>query len=57
VSTFDNLKTGCKPDAQRLLTTCQPIAQKICSAKIEFIESKYKDLSVYFHAIIFECMI
>ena len=29
VSTFDNLKTGCKPDKHWVLTTCQPFHKKI----------------------------
>ena len=29
VSTFDNLKTGCKPDKHWVLTTCQPFYEKI----------------------------
>ena len=29
VSTFVNLKTGCKPDKHWVLTTCQPIHKKI----------------------------
>jgi hypothetical protein len=33
VSTFDNLKTGCKPDKHWILTTCQPILQKNSSVK------------------------
>gem|GEM_PF-2877655 len=28
MSTFDNLKTGCKPDKHWGLTTCQPIFKK-----------------------------
>ncbi len=28
MSTFVNLKSGCKPDVQRVLTTCQPIYEK-----------------------------
>ena len=28
VSTFDNLKTGCKPDKHWVLTTCQPFHKK-----------------------------
>ena len=35
LSTFVNLKTGCKPDVQRVLTTCQPITQKNSSIKRE----------------------
>jgi hypothetical protein len=29
LSTFVNLKLGCKPDKQRVLTTCQPILEKL----------------------------
>jgi hypothetical protein len=29
MSTFVNLKTGCKPDKHWGLTTCQPIYEKI----------------------------
>ena len=29
VATFDNLKSGCKPDKRWDLTTCQPIYKKI----------------------------
>jgi len=39
VSTFDNLKTGCKPDKHWGLTTCQPFHKKI-AVKNKIVEEK-----------------
>ncbi len=57
LSTSVNLKTGCKPDVQRVLTTCQPITQKNSSIKRETQKSKSKDLGNYFYTILSVCFI
>ena len=40
LSTFDNLKTGCKPDKHWVLTTCQPICKKSFSMKYKIVIKK-----------------
>ncbi len=40
MSTFVNLKIGCKPDKHWVLTTCQPICKKSFSMKYKIVIKK-----------------
>jgi hypothetical protein len=46
LSTFDNLKSGCKPDKHWVLTTCQPIFKKI-AMKYKIVQEKKPTLKTF----------